>query len=418
MYGGKTETANKVYKRKKSQKLKWGRFVIFACITAYIIMFVYTFFAQNINGKINVTYGNVEVKESVIGYITRNEKIVSADISGELYPVVSEGERVSKSQSVAVVKNENSDNIEEKIKDLKDKLSVLSTPTVFNNDIKLLEGEVALALNNLMLGNYNENFSTLASVRGRIEDKLSKKSLIIGANGSKGTIENNYYEELKKYEKQLTSTQSELSAPIAGTVAYKLDGYEEVFAYNAIGDYDIETLEKMNVPSGELVGTTKPNSFKIVDNIEGYITVISSSKEGLLAKVDKKVNLRFPEISNEEIIGKIEYVTIENDKAIITFKINRMIEELINYRKIKVELIWDSKEGMVVPSTAIKKEADGVSKIFVINGKRAIEKQVNVLLEADGKAIIESDSGYNVILYDAIAKDAQNINTSKIIISE
>ena len=38
-----------------------------------------------------------------------------------------------------------------------------------------------------------------------------------------------------------------------------------------IGDYDIETLNEMNVPSGELVGTTKPNSFKIVDNIEGYV---------------------------------------------------------------------------------------------------------------------------------------------------
>jgi len=412
------ETANKVYKRKKNKKIKWGRFVIIACLLAYIIMFVYTFFAQHIDGKVNVTYGELEVKEVVTGYITRNEQIVSADIAGELYPVVQEGERVSKAQSVAVVKNENSDQIEEKIKELKDKLSVLSTPSIFNNDIKLLDGEVDTMLSKLMLGNYNENFSMLMSVRNRIEDKLSKKAIIIGSSGAKGTIENSYYEELKKYESQLTSTQAELTAPIAGTVAYKLDGYEEVFAYNAIGDYDIERLEEMKVPSGELVGTTKPNSFKIVDNIEGYITVISSSKEAKEAKVDKRVQLRFPEISSEVITGKIEYLTIEDDKVIMTFRINRMIEELLNYRKLKVELIWDSEEGMIVPATSIKKEADGVNKIFVINGKRAIEKKVNVLLEADGQAIIESDSGYSIILYDAIAKDAENVNTSKIIISD
>ena len=82
-------------------------------------MFVYTFFAQRIDGTINVEYGTVEAKEVVTGYITRNEQIVSADILGELYPIVLEGERVSKNQSVAVIKNGNSDQIEEKIKEIK-----------------------------------------------------------------------------------------------------------------------------------------------------------------------------------------------------------------------------------------------------------------------------------------------------------
>jgi len=412
------ETAKKVYKRKKHKKLKWGRFVIFAGIFAYIIMFVYTFFAQRIDGTINIKYGTVEAKEIVTGYITRNEQIVSADILGEIYPVVLEGERVSKNQSVAVVRNGNNDQIEKKIKEIRDKLSTLSIPTIFTNDIKLLESDVNTSLNNLMLGNYNENFSTLSSVRNKIEDKLGKKALIIGESGPAGTIENTYYEELKKYESQLTSTQAELVAPIAGTVAYKLDGYEKVFAYGAIGDYDVETLEKMNVPSGELVGTTKPNSFKIVDNIEGYVTVVSSSKEALEAKVDKKIKLRFPEISTEEITGKVEYVTIENDKAVITFRINRMIEDLINYRKVKVEMIWDSEEGLLIPVSSIKKESDGTTKVFVINGNRAMEKQVEVVIESDGQAIIESEEGYNIILYDEIAKYAEKVNKNKIIISD
>ena len=411
------ETKKKVYKRKKTKKVKWGRFVIFAGIIAYIIMFVYTFFAQHIDGTINIEYGTVEAKEVTTGYITRNEQIVSADILGELYPVVLEGERVSKNQSVAVVKNGNSEQIEDKIKEIKDKLSVLATPKIFSNDIKLLESDVNNSLNNLMLGNYNENFSTLSFVRNKIEDKLSKKAIIIGEAGANGTIENTYYEELKKYESQLTSSQAELVAPIAGTVAYKLDGYEEVFAYSAISDYDMETLEEMNVPSGELVGTTKPNSFKIVDNIEGYVTVISDSKEALEAKVDKKIKLRFPEISPEEILGKIEYVTIENDKAVITFRINRMLEDLINYRKVKVEMIWDSAEGLLVPASAIKTEEDGNSKIFVINGNRAIEKQVDVLICSNDEAIIKSEEGYSIILYDEIAKYAEKVNKNKIIIS-
>jgi len=411
------KTAKKVYRRKQNNGINLGKFIIFVAFCAYIIMFVYTFFAQNIDETVNITYGTVEAKEMVTGYITRNEKIVSADILGDLYPVVSEGERVSKKQKVAVVKNANSDNIEAKIKDIKNKLSLLATPAIFNNDIKLLENDVSSSLNSLMLGNYNENFSNLTSVRNKIEDKLSKKALIIGEAGTKGTLENEYYEELKKYESQLTNTREELSAPIAGTVAYKLDGYESVFSYNAIGDYDVETLENMNVPSGELVGTTKKNSFKIVDNIEGYVTVISGSEEALNARVDKKIKLRFPEISNEEISGRVEYLTIDGDKAVITLRINRMLENLINYRKTKVEMIWNSAEGLLVPSTAIKYEENGEAEIYVINGRRAIEKSVDVELDNGEDAIITSKEGYGIILYDRIAKDAKNVSENKIIIS-
>lgn len=411
------ETSNKVYRRKKVKKVKWGRFVIFVLSVAYIIMFVYTFFSQSVE-KVNVTYGEIEVIDTVTGYITRNEKIVSADIDGEIYPLVLEGERVSKNQSVAVVKNENSEYIEDKIDELKNKLSVLSAPSIFHNDIMIIENDVNTTLNNLMLSNYNENFSSLTSIRNKIEDKLNKKAIIIGESGAKGSIENEYYTELSKYQSQLTNTQEELIAPIAGTVAYKLDGYEEIFSYNAIGDYDAETLENMKVPSGELVGTVKNNSFKIVDNIEGYVTIVADSENALNAKVDSKIKLRFPEISSDEIIGKIEYLTIEDGKAIITFRINRGIEDLINYRKVKVELIWDSENGMVVPSSSIKKEDDGTNKIFVINGNRVIEKQVDVELEWGDEAIVTNSSGYNLVLYDAIVKDATNISEDKIIISD
>ena len=114
------ETANKVYRRKK-KNIKWGRFVIIALAIAYIIMFVYTFFAQSIETT-NIVYGELEVAETVYGYITRNEQIVTSNLNGDLYPVMNEGERVSKGQAVAVVKNDNSDVISA-IKDLKEGLN-------------------------------------------------------------------------------------------------------------------------------------------------------------------------------------------------------------------------------------------------------------------------------------------------------
>ena len=409
------DTANKVYRKKKSG-VKWGRFVIIVLVCAYIIMFVYTFFAQSVETT-NITYGELEMSETVYGYITRNEKIVTSNLSGELYPVMNEGERVSKGQAVAVVKNDNSEVISEKIKEITKKMSALTTPGIFNKDVMLLDNEINSVLEELSTANYNVSFSSLKETRNKIETRLNKKSAIIGENSAKGSVERAYYEELKKYESQLTYSQQELTAPIAGTVAYKLDGYENVFSSKAISDYDASTLEGLNIPTGELVGSIKPNSFKIVDNIEGYITVISSSEEALNTKVDKKVKLRFPEISQDDITGKIEFLSFEEGKAVITFRINRGIESLINYRKLKVDIIWDNETGMKVPSKAIKFTDDG-DKIFVINGNRVVEKDVNVIANWNGEAIIEEKDDSKIFLYDAIALDAQKVNAKKIIVSE
>lgn len=409
------DTANKVYRKKKSG-VKWGRFVIIALVCAYIIMFVYTFFAQSVETT-NITYGKLEMVETVYGYITRNEQIVTSNLSGELYPVMNEGERVSRGQAVAVVKNDNSEVISEKIKEITKQMSAFNTPGIFNKDVMLLDNEVNAVLENLSIGNYNESFSSLKETKNKIETRLNKKSAIIGENSAKGSAERAYYEELKKYESQLTYSQQELTAPIAGTVAYKLDGYENVFSSKAISDYDASTLEGLNIPTGELVGSIKPNSFKIVDNIEGYITVISGSKEALNTTVDKKVKLRFPEISQDDITGKIEFLSFEDGKAIITFRINRGIEQLINYRKLKVDMIWDNESGMKIPSKAIKFSDDG-DKIFVINGNRVIEKDVEVVANWNGEAIIEEKGSSKIFLYDAIALDAQKVNAKKIIVVE
>ena len=72
---------------------------------------------------------------------------------------------------------------------------------------------------------------------------------------------------------------------------------------------------------------------------------------------------------------------------------------------------------MKVPSKAIKFTDDG-DKIFVINGNRVIEKDVNVIANWNGEAIIEEKEGSKIFLYDAIALDAQKVNVKKIIVSE
>lgn len=61
--------------------------------------------------------------------------------------------------------------------------------------------------------------------------------------------------------------------------------------------------------------------------------------------------------NNAEINAEITNIIKENDEDIvIILKIQKQIEELINYRKITFDLIWWSASGLKVPNQAIVKE--------------------------------------------------------------
>lgn len=63
--------------------------------------------------------------------------------------------------------------------------------------------------------------------------------------------------------------------------------------------------------------------------------------------------------NNAEIDAEITNIIKEDDEdVVIILKIQKQIEELINYRKITFDLIWWSASGLKVPNQAIVKEND------------------------------------------------------------
>jgi putative membrane fusion protein len=299
----------------------------------------------------------------------------------------------------------------------------LIVPAIFSNDARLLENEIDTTLLELMREENYISFPKISEYKNKINSKLQKRAQIIGELSPAGSAENNYASRLKEYENKIGSLQAELTAPIAGIVIYKLDGYEKILTPDSISKYN--EADFLSIPKGNLMGTVKENSFKIVDNIECYITIILDSKNALEAQVDQKVKLRFPEISQDVIIAKIDYLSIsENGKAVITFRINRDIEKLINYRKIKTEVIWNTTEGMKIPSNAILKSESG-NKIYIMVGRNyTIEKEVEIVDEWEEYAIIKSakgnddNKGSKLTLYDNIILNIKDVDVHKLLLKE
>ena len=104
------------------------------------------------------------------------------------------------------------------------------------------------------------------------------------------------------------------------------------------------------------------------------------------AKVNDKVKIR---ISNDEEDAKIIQINEESGKRTIIFEMNQMSENLINHRKIAVDVIWWDVSGLKVPNQALIKENE---LYYVIRDKAGIQSKilVKVKKQTDKYAIIES----------------------------
>ena len=117
----------------------------------------------------------------------------------------------------------------------------------------------------------------------------------------------------------------------------------------------IETLENLNLKTGQIIATSE-EAGKIINNFKCYIAIPLSSENSKEATVGDNVMLRLA--SSKEVEATIEYIAKEGESQLIVFSVEEQVEELINYRKISVDVVWWSYTGLKIPNSAIVYEND------------------------------------------------------------
>lgn len=91
-----------------------------------------------------------------------------------------------------------------------------------------------------------------------------------------------------------------------------------------------------------------------------------------------------------EIDADITYIMQqESGEVMIIFKTNKAVEDLISYRKISIDVIWWSYQGLKVPNSALIKE----NNLYYIIRNRTDYKDkilINVLKQNKNYAIIDN----------------------------
>lgn len=401
-------------KKIKNKKKTVSIYIAGVILLIYLSYVIYLLIKQPTN-VFTVENGKLYKEETDIGYVIRNEKVVKGEnYKNGMEQIIGEGSRAAANENIFRYYSNNEENLKQKISELDAKIqeAMSESNNTFSSDAKILENQIDEKLQNI---NKITDLSKLSEYKKEIDSLVTKKAKIAGEASPQGSYLRKLIDERKKYETDLNSGAEYVKAPMSGIVSYRVDGLEDTLTPDNFGSLNKEYLENLNLNTGKIVASNEECG-KVIDNFECYIATISGSEEAKNAKVGDKVKVRLS--NNAEIQAEItNIIEEENQERVIILKVQKQIEELINYRKITFDLIWWSASGLKVPNQAIVQEnnlnyvirnrAGYLSKILVKVKKQGDKYSIVDTYTAEelkklGLSNAEISSYKKITLYDEI----------------
>lgn len=361
--------------------------LVLLCIIIYII-YVVVQLIKKPTDTVYVEMGQIQEEEAAVGYIVRDETIIKGEnYKNGIEQIKTEGEKVAKGEPIFRYYSNNEENLIEKIQELDTKIdeAMANEENPFPGDTKVLEDQIDQKIDQL----YEESdLGVIQDSKEEIINNMTRKAKIAGELSPAGSYLKKLIKERSEYENQLNSGAEYLTATKSGVISYRVDGYEEILTTDDFGKYTKEFLQDLNLKTGQIIPTSN-ESGKIIDNYHCYIVCVLNSNYAQEAEVGDKVKLRLP--SGNEVEASIEYKTIEDDDCIITYKIDKCVEELISYRKISCSIIWWNESGLKVPNQAISTEdKNGTEVSYVVRTRIGYEDKILV-------KILKSNERYSIV---------------------
>lgn len=327
-------------------------------------------------------------EETTIGYIIREETIVNSENNGEtIDKIKTEGEKVAKGDIIAKYYTVQKEELESEINQLDTEIQMAleSESNIFSSDINALDSQIEVKLLELSKKN---NIQDINENKTDINSYITKKAKISGALSPAGSHINSLMTQKSELERKMVEGSKSIVAPMAGVVSYRIDGLEDTLSLQNFDSITDEMLNNLEIKTGKIISTSN-NIAKIVNNFKCYIVIESDTEDSKDAEIGDKLTLKFS--TGEEAIATIEHINEQKKSRIFILKIIQNVEELIDYRKISVEVVWWRASGLKVPNSSIIYE-NGLS--YVIKRDAGKEKKILVKItkENDKYSIVKSYS--------------------------
>lgn len=385
-------------KEKKSKRIKIIKIVIIAIILIYIVGMT-IMYATNPVKKVTVIQGEIADEQVFEGYIIRDETILSTNMVSDVVLTKPEGSRVAKSEIVGNYVSKTKKEMENKIKELDDKIqsAMENQSNLPLADTKKIEAEIEKVITKM--SNTNERQAIL-QYKKEIDGLTEKKAKMIGELSPSGSYINQLIKERNKYEKELNESTDYIKTNISGVVSTRIDDLENVLTSKSIKDVTYEQLENLGLRTDEII-PNNTKSIKIIDNYFCYIVVNIKDEHKDTIEVGDKIQIRLNYGELTKTTAEIVNIKDEGQTKTVVLKITRNVEELIRYRKISFDIIWWEQQGLKIPNVAVKGQGNNATVTLL---KYGIEYEVRVKIKAQNEDY--------AIITDLSASDLEELNLS------
>ena len=362
--------------------------VLAAVLIIYSIYAVTSLVAKPTNSFL-VENGKISFEESLQGYVIRDEEVIRGEnYKNGISQIKAEGEKVAKGEPIYRYYTSGEDSLEKKISELDVKIreTMEKENNIYTGDIKTLESQIHKKIYETVELN---DLQKIKEYKNELNSAITKKAKIAGEQSPAGSYLKQLIEERSEYENELNSGSEYITSTRSGVVSYRIDGLEEVLTPSNFASLSKSMLEDLQLKTGEIVSSSD-EAGKVIDNFYCYIACFLEKENLNLvgAKIGKTIKIRLS--NSQEIQTKIEYIEETDDtKNLVVLRLDSGVEELINYRKISLDIIWWSESGLKIPNDAIKYDGD----IPFVTRKRVgytDDIYVKILKQNDKYTIIEN----------------------------
>lgn len=330
-------------------------------VLVFVVHHLYDYIAEKPNFSF-VTTGSVEHTIGARALVVRDEDTIECVNGGELVTQITEGSRVAKGQELAIVVPENWKSTVQDLRNVQSQISDVQQEII-------MSGGVAEA--DVIYRNYNKNLSTiLDSVR--YDSMSGNLSSMSSYSSSVNVILDEREDEMSKinfdderisvlrndeavYEAQLEKYASVVTAHRPGVVSFRLDGKENILAYDQFLSMPMTEIKgyinnSVGAIASDLNVEAETPVVRIAQNESQYLSVYLSSEDAGVSDFAvgtyHDINIRTEGIS----IDNCQVVRCESDSSgmLITFETSRCVEALLDLRTVDIEIVITETDGMRV----------------------------------------------------------------------
>ena len=370
-----------------------------------------------------VKNGTLTKYEEVTGYIIREEQIVdTTGYSGIMQTKIEDSTRVKKNGIIATYVSESEEQLVNRISELDKQIdeAMASQQTIYSPDAKALESNIQIQIYDSIRN--NSDINSLKDNKTKLNNNIKKKAQIVGELSPVGSKLKELINERNNYEKEINDSIKELVSPTSGLVSYRIDGYESILSKDNISNLNSTELNSLNINANQII-LRNNTKIKIINNFDCYIAIFMNSPESKAANLNDELYLRIENVDNNLIPATIEYISEEENGRLIIVKTQTDIEELSKYRKIDLDIVWWSFEGLKLHKSLIKKQEISLSSgektvsLDSVKIKKAGFSEtayIKILKEFDNYAIVDNYTNDEYLAMGFNEQEIANFTTLKL----